>query len=472
MICATCYIHLFLRRIREPQLIGAFLRFLFVEKSNSGCDVAIVDAMTLRLQTSSKLCQVTLALFDTLLAFDCEDVLFWLVLRHLVPLKHLLPSQRDLIREPDLHCRAADKLLSLTPICCSAAVNADDNRGVNFASQIFRQHRSNDEDSTMNDKDENFRRYLKDAKKRVRNKSEATKCWIYAYDGIDPPINDDSKKTTCDKTPLEKEAEEFWDLVKHKEKLQFQDEFSDDEDFESNNTRVVTTIDDVDFSVNSLGPFLDALLEKVELMASNTLATNLLLTSVLSQLASYPQPLLRSALISADVVFQPSVRGGLFACIASLRRKLDNIMPTLSGSDEAVVLARRFLRDRVASSPVKSKSKATKLVSTAINVTNQHRSSLGAALSSLFGRKSTSSANSSANSSLIEVEVEDKADVASRVGFRHHHLGKEVRRQAMAAVLLEEWLLELAAIAQEHSVLMKEVAFEVGMGLKTTKVKQ
>ena len=32
-------------------------------------------------------------------------------------------------------------------------------------------------------------------------------------------------------------------------------------------------------------------------------------------------------------------------------------------------------------------------------------------------------------------------------------------------MLLEEWLLELAAIAQEQSVLQKELAFEIGMGL-------
>ena len=94
------------------------------------------------------------------------------------------------------------------------------------------------------------------------------------------------------------------------------------------------------------GCFLDFLLEKVELMATNPLTINLLTTSILSQLAAFPQPLLRSVLIQPDVVFQPSIRG-LFTAIASLRQKLDNIMPTLSGSDEAVLLAKKFLTDRV-----------------------------------------------------------------------------------------------------------------------------
>ena len=43
--------------------------------------------------------------------------------------------------------------------------------------------------------------------------------------------------------------------------------------------------------------------------------------------------------------------------------------------------------------------------------------------------------------------------------------GPDVRGYAMAAVILEEWLQELAAIAQEQSVLRKEIAFHVGMAL-------
>ena len=44
-------------------------------------------------------------------------------------------------------------------------------------------------------------------------------------------------------------------------------------------------------------------------------------------------------------------------------------------------------------------------------------------------------------------------------------VGREVRQYALAAVLLEEWLHELAAIAQEQSVLQKERACRLGMGI-------
>ena len=99
----------------------------------------------------------------------------------------------------------------------------------------------------------------------------------------------------------------------------------------------------------SSGSFLDLLFEKVELMPSNSLSANLLVTSVISRLVLLPHPLLRSVLVlpEGDAALQPSVRG-LLTAISSLRQRLDNIMPTLDGSDEAVVQARRFLQRRVA----------------------------------------------------------------------------------------------------------------------------
>ena len=46
-------------------------------------------------------------------------------------------------------------------------------------------------------------------------------------------------------------------------------------------------------------------------------------------------------------------------------------------------------------------------------------------------------------------------------------LSREVRQHALAAVVLEEWLQELAAIAQEQSVLQKEqAAYQVNSTLQ------
>src|SRR6218665_499112 len=58
----------------------------------------------------------------------------------------------------------------------------------------------------------------------------------------------------------------------------------------------------------SKGPFLTALLNKLEAMKQNSLYVNLQLTGLIARLACYPQPLLSSLLLSHTLVFQPSIK--------------------------------------------------------------------------------------------------------------------------------------------------------------------
>ena len=51
-------------------------------------------------------------------------------------------------------------------------------------------------------------------------------------------------------------------------------------------------------------------------MLENSLHVNLLLIGIITQLASYPQPLLRSFLLNTNMVFQPSVKSLLQVCDA------------------------------------------------------------------------------------------------------------------------------------------------------------
>lgn len=57
-----------------------------------------------------------------------------------------------------------------------------------------------------------------------------------------------------------------------------------------------------------LGPFLITLFQKVERMPQNTFYVNLILTGVVTRLALYPQPLLRSFLLNYNMVLKPGVR--------------------------------------------------------------------------------------------------------------------------------------------------------------------
>ena len=82
-----------------------------------------------------QLCTVTLSLFETLVGLNCEDVMLWLVFRHLIPMTYLLPSQRaSLHLMPDMHGRGAQKLLSLVPICCTEASAAAAGAGDTYSS--------------------------------------------------------------------------------------------------------------------------------------------------------------------------------------------------------------------------------------------------------------------------------------------------------------------------------------------------
>lgn len=61
-------------------------------------------------------------------------------------------------------------------------------------------------------------------------------------------------------------------------------------------------------SHDATGPFISVLLSRLENLLENSIAVNLLVTGILAQLASYPQPLLRSFLFSTDSHDQSSVR--------------------------------------------------------------------------------------------------------------------------------------------------------------------
>ena len=202
---------------------------------------------------------MTLSFFETLIGLNCEDVMLWLIFRHLIPQTAFLPSQRPIIRHPDIHGRAAEKLLQLTPICCLEAKTSNLN-GLNTtpsttlnSSQgslptfLVGLGRPNAEDGLAVDVASeatpdvvDYQSYLMDARKAVRDRYEATRCWQYDYDGLNPPpmtsnnlsANEESggtNKQHCDNNPCseistpygsgpvsltEEEDKEFWNLMR------------------------------------------------------------------------------------------------------------------------------------------------------------------------------------------------------------------------------------------------------------------
>uniref|UniRef100_A0A8C8A0W7 FHF complex subunit HOOK interacting protein 1Aa n=1 Tax=Oryzias sinensis TaxID=183150 RepID=A0A8C8A0W7_9TELE len=146
------------------------------------------------------------------------------------------------------------------------------------------------------------------------------------------------------------------------------------------------------------GPFISVLLSRLENMLSNPLHVNLLLTGILAQLAAYPQPLLRSFLLNTNLVFQPTVRS-LYQVLATVKNQIEEEAARRKDFTELITAAQHWLLAREASSITAA------------------------------GR-------------ILKNSPPAKPKTIS-----------EEQTEVFATVLFTEFLKELAAIAQEHSIL-------------------
>uniref|UniRef100_A0A8C5GHV2 Protein FAM160A1-like n=1 Tax=Gouania willdenowi TaxID=441366 RepID=A0A8C5GHV2_GOUWI len=90
------------------------------------------------------------------------------------------------------------------------------------------------------------------------------------------------------------------------------------------------------------GPFISVLLSRLENLLENSIAVNLLVTGILAQLASYPQPLLRSFLLDTDAHEQPNVRR-LYQVLMTVRAQIERYMSAHPDYNALVRQAWRFL---------------------------------------------------------------------------------------------------------------------------------
>lgn len=184
----------------------------------------------------------------------------------------------------------------------------------------------------------------------------------------------------------------------------------------------------------SLGPFLTIVLDKVSNFSQNNLGVNLRLTALVSKLASFPHPLLKAVLLHPDVVVQPACVT-LIQAICAARLRIDSVMPGLLGAEEAVRNAREDLVSRI--QPPNRTASNTSIISlpASLGDLNIRRSSTN--FLKMFSSKRSNPSSPRSLTTTITVPP-------------------HTRHMAMAAVLLEEWLQELAALAQEHSVMLQE----------------
>ncbi|XP_015277242.1 PREDICTED: FTS and Hook-interacting protein [Gekko japonicus] len=90
------------------------------------------------------------------------------------------------------------------------------------------------------------------------------------------------------------------------------------------------------------GPLVAVLFAKLENMLQNSLYVNFLLTGLLSQLACYPQPLLRSFLLNTNMVFQPSVKS-LLQVLGSVKNKIERFAADQEDFPSLLFKAKKYL---------------------------------------------------------------------------------------------------------------------------------
>ncbi|KAL4618137.1 protein FAM160A1-like [Arapaima gigas] len=170
------------------------------------------------------------------------------------------------------------------------------------------------------------------------------------------------------------------------------------------------------------GPFISVLLSRLENMLENSLHVNLLLTDILAQLATYPQPLLRSFLFNTSMVLQPSVRS-LYQVLVSLSTQIEQRASARHDFEALVVEAQQYLQVR---------EEALR------NPDTQQDPPVGE--------------NSTWPPSGGERTAKPLTCQTSGGTVTPPRIPPQARNAAFATVIYSEFLKELAAIAQEHSI--------------------
>ncbi|XP_017761750.1 PREDICTED: UPF0518 protein AAEL005291-like isoform X2 [Eufriesea mexicana] len=206
LVAATAYFDLFLRSVTEPGLLRSFVRFL-LEDNYDEC--RILDSLIQRISSRSRLCLVTLGLFETLVNLNCEDIMLELCLGALSPCSHVMLSQRRRLRDIDPFGRAAEKFLSLTPSCCSPLTYINSQFSSLPNNTTYEKH-SNTTSETLKSLPAsinygvrlsdslygNYHAYLCDARQKIRACRIACSNWSYQYNGELPKDSTTSSATT------------------------------------------------------------------------------------------------------------------------------------------------------------------------------------------------------------------------------------------------------------------------------------
>ncbi|XP_062983392.1 FHF complex subunit HOOK-interacting protein 1B [Elgaria multicarinata webbii] len=201
------------------------------------------------------------------------------------------------------------------------------------------------------------------------------------------------------------------------------------------------------------GPFVAVLLAKLENMLQNSLYVNFLLTGLLSQLACYPQPLLRSFLLNSNMVFQPSVKS-LIQVLGSVKNKIENFAASQEDFPALLFKAKKYLiaRGKLDWSDTQN---ATPSLRRSETLVKSRKPSIGELI--MRHTNSPTRARQAAQLALQHMREGQVMQALSGASLFRSSAEKQsealrVKNAVYCAVIFSEFLKELAAIAQAHAV--------------------
>ncbi|XP_074518528.1 FHF complex subunit HOOK-interacting protein 1A-like [Halichoeres trimaculatus] len=204
---------------------------------------------------------------------------------------------------------------------------------------------------------------------------------------------------------------------KEVEEVEMEEEEEPEEEESRSSSKDVNAKSEVPFT----GPFVSVLLSRLENLLENSIAVNLLVTGILSQLASYPQPLLRSFLLTTDPQTQPTVRT-LHQVLVSVHAQIERYVAARPDYPALVTQAWRFLLVKDQDSKFRE-------------CLESHEGN---------GIQDPSHPNGSVRTTLTLPPLGVLPPCPQ--------IPPQAKSRVFAIVLYAEFLKELAAIAQEHSI--------------------
>ncbi|RWS02114.1 hypothetical protein B4U79_04576, partial [Dinothrombium tinctorium] len=481
MIATTAYLELFLRSINESSLLQVFLKFICVEKFD---DQRILHTLIGRIHANSKLGLVTIVLFQTLLDLNCEDVLLELVLKYLMSFEFVGKENLETLSDVKNFDICAQKFLSLIPDCCFATLQTS--WPISSSSSVSDSINDQSNESNFLTSTgvvshftlhplQNYVEYLNDAHNAIKRCAKGCRFWSHSYGMFnkEEPALSPLPSIRLDNSPLDSGIylNATSGAPNDSNLLNVPDAQMTLSNVQSDEKEITNNMANPNFFESQLiGPFLSSIFDRLSKMPSNDVYTNLQLTGLLSRLAIYPQPILRSFLLNNQLTLNAKCRS-LWSILHSIQQQLEAMAANIDNFFELLAKAKNFFKSRedalselLGSRPDSSSRKqSTSSSEVFINIdtpkekTESKRRSIASLLfrtraqSTPISQPTLKAINNGSGYKYINKRKQSHADESKEADERQNMLRNQ--NTVLSLLVMEEFLKELSAIAQEHFIL-------------------